>query len=189
MWILIVATRPTKIYNILKGSDSVAGAPPGQSGQFLLGQPICLRGVSKLLGIGSARRNRLRRAASSGDACPLDGRLRKAKLPKKYMDGPQNYKRELIHQFLLECYTKHAEPMPEVHSGPGSRQQTDSVVRFRVRKGKRPRRFAKRDEPLDNAAAVELRILPPGTYTDCLPLFQAQHSDCKVGFKLFTRVA
>ena len=111
----------------------------------------------------------------------LHGRLREAGLPHKYGKGAQSHKREKIHDFLMECYIKHAEPMPEVHTNPGTRQQTDRPARFRVRKGKRPRRFFKRDEKLDGEAAQNLRLLPPGSYSDYhRPL-------CQVSLKLFTR--
>ncbi|CAK9111480.1 Uncharacterized protein SCF082_LOCUS51747 [Durusdinium trenchii] len=174
-----------QVFDILARQGPSVGQPADETGFRVLGQRVCLRGLCKLLGVGSSRMQRLRGAAIANQSCPLDGRLKKCGLLKRYR--AQSHARELIHAFLTECYVKHAEPVPEVHA-ERERHQTDRVTSFRVRKGKRPRRFKKRDDRLTETTAPLLRLLPPGTYTDYHRLFLAKNPTVKASLKLFTRV-
>lgn len=153
----------------------------------LMGHRLCLRGLAKILGIGSSRLQRFRKAASEKGVCPLDGRLRESGLKRKYR--PQSHARQLIHDFLMDLYVKHSEPMPELHEHSGGRLQTSKVLRIRVRKGKRPRRFVKRDDKLTPATSSKLRLLAPGSYSDYYRLFRARNALVRAGFKLFLRAA
>lgn len=162
----------------------VSGEPPPSEPLRLLGSRICLRGLSKLLGIGSGRLAKLRKAARAGEDCPLDGRLREVRGPRA---RPQSQKRELIYDFLNELYTKHAEPIPDCfYDGVGAGE--DKTLGFSTKRGKRPRSLKKRDKPLTEHSAKEVRQLPPGSYKDYLELFRSRHTEVVVTHKLFTRV-
>lgn len=152
----------------------------------LLGQKICLRGLARVLGIGSSRLMRLRRAIVAGDPCPLDGRTHKAGVGKRF-DRLVSHKREKVHEFLNMMWLRYSEPMPEVKADNGGRQQTNKVLAFRQRKGKRPRKDQKRDDKLDEVAAKDLRVLPPGSFSEYLKLFHAENPLVKVSLKLFLR--
>lgn len=169
------------------GADS--GDDDNRSGFQLLGQKVCLRSMARLLGVGSSRLARLRKAFLAGEQCPLDGRLRKASFKGKKLTQLATHKRELVHDFLNELWVEVSEPMPEVNANHGGRQQTDKTLRFRRSKGKRPRREKKRDDPLDEVNVQELRFLPPGSYTEYLALFHSKNPTVRVSLKLFTQAS
>lgn len=145
---------------------------------------MCLAGLARLLGIGSNRLIRLRSAFKKGEVCPLDGRLRKS-THKVRCSRLQTKTRELIFDFLTKIYLRHSEPMPEVQADV--RMQTNRKLRFRKARGKRPKRDKKRNDKLCESGVKELRMLPPGSYSDYLKLFKAEHPFVRVSFKLFTR--
>ena len=160
-----------------------------RTGGFLLfGHRICLKAMARLIGIGSSRLMRLRKAFLAGETCPLDGRTKRASVDGKKVDRNQSYKRELIHDFLNELWVQVSEPMPEVNANHGGRQQTNKALKFRSRKGKRPRRDKKRDDQLDEHGVQSLRLLPPGSYKEYLNLFLSKNPLVKVSYKLFTQV-
>ena len=179
----------TEVFAILAGLDPSSEKPPDASKKiYILGRPACLKGSSKLLGIGSGRVGRLRKGLMGDNpVCPSDARLRKAGRALAH-PPKQTVKRQLIHEFLMELYIRHSEPMPEVAADHGGRAQTSKPLKFRRLKGKRPRKFTKRDAKLTETQAQALRLLPPGHYTDWLRLFHAKHETCKVSLKLFCRV-
>lgn len=157
----------------------------------LFGNSLCVRGCGKLLGISAKRLFKFRKAWKANQPCPLDGRLSKVNAARRPSKKP--YVREKIFGFLTEMYVKYSEPMPDVqsrHHGPASsRCQTDKPVRFRLRKGKRPRRAKKRDPELTEESSHQLRLLPPGSFVDYHRMFLARHPDCRASFKMFTRAA
>lgn len=158
-------------------------------GLGLLGHGVCLKGLGKLLGIGSGRLMKMRTAARRSQPCPLDGRFREARPARRAPNRQQSHKRELIHDFLTELYLKQSEPTPEVNADTGGRRQTSKGLRFRKRKGKRPRKLIKRDGDIDEATVKGMRLLPASSYSDWLRLFESKHPHCKVSLKLFTRAA
>ncbi len=158
-------------------------------GLCLLGHSVCLKGLGKLLGIGSGRLMKMRTAARTSQTCPLDGRFREARPAHRAPNRQQSHKRELIHDFLTELYLKQSEPTPEVNADTGGRKQTSKALMFRKRKGKRPRRLIKRDGDIDEATVKGMRLLPASSYSDWLRLFESRHPDCKVSLKLFTRAS
>ena len=181
----------SQVFNLLSQRDRAiedAGKQERATGFKLLGQKICLRGLARILGIGSSRLVRLRKAINSGDPCPLDGRVAKAGLGKR-PDRFNAHKQEKIHEFLNNMWLKFSEPMPEVNANHGGRQQTSRPLRFRIRKGKRPRNEKKRDDKLDEVQAKELRCLPPGSFSEYLHLFHSEHPLVRVSLKLFMRVS
>ena len=135
----------TEVFAILAGLDPSSEKPPDASKKiYILGRPACLKGSSKLLGIGSGRVGRLRKGLMGDNpVCPLDARLRKAGRALAH-PPKQTVKRQLIHEFLMELYIRHSEPMPEVAADHGGRAQTSKPLKFRRLKGKRPRKFTKR---------------------------------------------
>ena len=177
----------SEVFNIVALRDPITVPGDIRDGGNLLGHHLCVRGLAKILGVGAKKVFSYRKVAALGQPCPLDGRLAKAscqiKAPKKA------HARQLIHDFLTEIYIKHSEPMPDVQGQHEGRFQTNKALRFRVRKGKRPRKIKKRDTPLTENTAKELRLLPPGNYTEYLRLFEGKHPDCKVSLKLFMRAA
>lgn len=189
----MVGIPATQVFNLIGKLDPLTQTPPASDSNqiHLMGRPICLKGLAQLLGVGSPRIARLKSGFSNTDdpQCPMDGRLRRAGCAMRSDTAEQTAKRELVHEFLMELYVRHSEPMPEVVADHGGRAQTSKPLKFRRLKGKRPRNFKKRDEKLTEVQAQELRLLPPGHYTDWLRLFHAKHEHCKVSLKLFTRVA
>jgi len=190
--VVIIIPHHLEVFQIAAQRDPVADPLPGFQAEYgrlrLFGKRVCLGALSNLLGIGTKRLRRLRSAASAGEECPLDGRLRKARpdYPRARLRG-MSEKRALIFDFLTEMYIKNAEPAPECSS------DAPRAVRFRnaCRRGKRPRREQKKDlaESWDAETAKSLRLLPAGTYTDYLKLFKAKNPEVTVSFKLFTRVS
>ena len=117
----------------------------------------------------------------------MDGRLKTAHPSKPAR--PQTHKRQLIFDFLQQLYQMYSEPVPEVNAG-NDRMQTQRAglkLRFRPRKGKRPRITQKRDRPLEACEAQFLRQLPASSYVDWKRLFESKHPDVRVSFKLFLK--
>lgn len=148
----------------------------------LFGHGLCTRGLGKLLNVSARRLWKFRKAIRQKEPCPLDGRLSKVSSGTKCPKKPNE--RELIFDFLTQLHQQCSEPMPEIvaRAGAGGCQMTGSS-----RKGKRPRRKHKRDEPLSVEGVKDLRLLPPGSYTDYYRMFRAKNPECKVSFKLFTK--
>ena len=185
--VLLMLIGAAEGFTILAQRDPASSVPPEsqKGGLHLFRHRVCLQAMGALLGVGKGRVSRLRKAVAQGDDCPVDGRLQQMQHKVRF-DQFHHKKRELIVDFLTHLYVKHSEPMPEVQTDP--RMQTNQKLRFRRARGKRPKRQKKRHDKLDEKASKELRMLPPGSYSDYLKLFHAHHPDTKVSFKLFTRV-
>ncbi len=168
----------------LRDPSSEVGRDEGVN---LFGHPLCIRGCGKLLGTSAKKLFKYRKLAGAGQACPLDGRMRRAGPGSKPFKRPDA--REAIFEFLTELYVKCAEPLPDlqIHDGQGERYQTSAGQRGRARKGKRPRLQKKRDPPLTEKH--ELRLIPPGTFSDYHRMFQAKWPHTKATLKLFCKAA
>ena len=176
-----------EIFSILGQRDAITDSASDRraTGLVLFQHNLCVHGMGKLLGIGSQRLEKLRAAAVRGEDCPMDGRVKEMNCRIRF-GRLSSHKRELILDFLTYLYVKHSEPMPEVRTNPT--MQTDRKLQFRKVRGKRPKQLKKRNDKLDEVTGKDLRMLPPGTYSDYLKLFKAKHPETQVSFKLFTRV-
>lgn len=160
-----------------------------KKGNLLLGKPVCQQGFRRLMFIGGQRYTRLRKAASDGLLYPpLDGRR---VFKRRLVSGQQAQrvaKRSRICEFLQELRATISEPMPEANqktrqpSGEGAKQI--GGMRFRRHRGKRPREAARHHR---NSDPSQVRLLPPGRFTDYLALLQARHDDMKFSLKLFNK--
>ena len=163
----------TQVADILRTSP--AGA---EHGQAVFRRPVCAMAFCRLLGIGKQRFQKLRQAVRLGDALPVDGRFvarAKVKTPHPH--------RVLVHEFLEEIWATLSEPMPEA-SEPGVVRQ----LRFRKARGKRPK-VSSRQHHMDKKDRKDLRMLPPGTFSDYLGLLNSRHPEDKISLKLFSSVA
>ena len=178
--------KRSEVFNIvaLRDPTSEGGRAEGVN---LYGHQLCIRGCAKLLGASAKKLFKYRKLAGAGQSCPLDGRMRRAGPGSKPFKRPEA--RDAVFEFLTELYVKCAEPMPDLQfrDGQGERCQTSAGPRRRPRKGERPRIRQKRDPPLTDKH--ELRLLPPGTYTDYHRMFQAKWPHTKATLKLFCKAA
>ena len=168
---------------------------------LLLGRSVCQNAFRRILGIGAQRYSRLYQAAKRGLDAPLDGRS----VPRKGLGifQKESYnKRQIVIEFLEGLYHTVSEPMPEASSslkrpvdGPGTEPddakgkatlvRMPKVLKFRRRRGRRPRQVR---EALKGQDSSGIRLLPPGSYSDYFMLFQAKHPVPKISRKLFTTV-
>ena len=165
-------------------------------GQVLLGKPVRQHSFRQLLGIGGRKFARLKRAVVLDQPAPVDGRCR-----PRANDGSNKVserKRSLICEFLEETYQIMSEPMPEA-SIESSREveytKLPKLFRFRRNRGKRPGKGYRGVSLAAKAASTPatrseqpIRLLPPGTYTEYLRIFQHKHPTVKVSLRLFCRV-
>lgn len=167
----------------------------GQHRFSLLGKSICSHAWRRLLGIGSGRFWKLSRAARLQLPVPVDGRFVTRRFGAKVLH--QN--RVLVAEFLQEIYNTIAEPLPERHGGEddsvnrgtGSKNENNDRrprprLCFRKHRGRRPKVVAQAGRKKDK---TDLRMLPPGTYSDYLNLLKTRHPDRRVSLKLFCNVA
>lgn len=179
---------------LLKDKDQISG----RKQQVLLKKPVCQQAFRSLLGIGSGRYARLKMAASKGEAAPLDGRtLRRGTNQCSQKNSIR--KRALVTEFLTELYHKVSEPMPEAgkllkkpeeehqegddaagQSAPGKSLQ---LKRFRRSRGQRPKLAAKLHR---GNIRPDIRVLPPGTFSDYLTMLKARHPTESFSLKFFT---
>lgn len=105
--------------------------------------------------------------------------------------------RVLVAEFLEEIYNTIAEPLPERHGGGddsvnrGGKNENDDRrpkprLCFRKHRGRRPKVVAQAGRKKDK---TNLRMLPPGTYSDYLNLLKTRHPDRRISLKLFCSVA
>ena len=153
-------------------------------GQILLGNPVCQRSFRKLLGIGSNRYTKLKKAASEGLAmAPLDGRRAPRRGTHKH---PQHAsKRALVIEFLEELRNSISEPLPEANQDPKLALMRHPSL-FRRHRGRRPRAAAQVSRGGDRS---KMRLLPPGSFTDYLRLLQSRNPGVKISLKLFNSVS
>ena len=168
-----------------------------ESGQrkrhILLGKPVCQNAFRRLIQIGSNRYTRLRKCAVRGKSPPIDGRT-----IRKNMPDPTNKKsiakRQLVVGFLQSLLDTLSEPMPEASQSQrqlrdkamAAESESKSLVRFRRHRGRRPRLAGQLHRGKDQS---QMRLLPPGSYSDYLMMLRAQYPDEKFSFKLFTNVS
>ena len=182
MLLILLCSCAFQVFNLVTPKDKKFS---------LFEHQVCMKGLAKLLGVGSGRLYKMRAAARDGQDCPMDKRLRTGQCSLRW--SQQSYKRQLIFDYLQELYQKHSEPVPEVNASNDRRQTVSRhkkgslQIAFRKRKGKRPRVFFKRDKELTPEGAQKLRQLPASSYADWLRLFEAKNPQCKVSYKLFTR--
>lgn len=143
------------------------------------GTPMCQQSFAKLLGLGSQRFRRLQKCAKLGVKAPMDGRS--VKRANAHASTSKSCHRQAIVEFLQEIYISLSEPMPEA-KGPVRGHQR---LAFQRRRGRRPRMAAQLHRKAD---ASEMRLLPPGTFTDYLQMLRARDDDyTKISLKLFTK--
>eukprot|EP00435_Cladocopium_sp_Y103_P050310 s3758_g15.t1 len=176
-----------------------------RKGHILLGKFVCQNACRRLLQIGSGRYTRLRKCAQSGQAAPLDGRRVRKKMICKHTDSVR--KRALITEYLTELYHQVSEPMPEANRAlqklkdeamaagslqvcptEGEIQNDNKTARkslcFRRNRGRRPKLAGQVHRGKDQS---QMRLLPPGTYTDYLTMLRARHPEMKLTLKLFVK--
>lgn len=159
----------------------VAKTDPGdRRRQVLLGHAVCQHAFRLLLGFGASRMKRLLHCCRQNLPAPLDGRM----LPKakRHSEVRKAQKRATVVAFLEELYVTLSEPMPEAQ-GP---VHGDRRMAFQRRRGRRPKMAARLYR---NQAAPEMRLLPPGTFSDYYRMYQAKGVDGTASLKLFTKVA
>ena len=173
----------SQVFNILTRRHSATDAAPSSTKQRhvrlmqLFGHKVCLAGLSRLLGIGTERLTKMRKAIRAKlDAPYADGR--KTSKAKWFGDSEVSTKRRLIHDFLYGLYCKATGSVPETSadSYAGATQKC-KALRFRRFKRKRPRLNKKRDDKRDEHSASLVRMLRPGTYMDYLRIFKAEHQE------------
>ena len=179
-----------KVVELLKvQSDS------GRKQQVILTQPVCQHAFRTLLGIGSDRYARLKKAANQGVAAPLDGRtVRRGKNVCSQKKSVR--KRSLVIEYLTELYNTVSEPMPEAckilnklkteseTQGEASSSKPLELKKFRRSRGRRPRLAAQLHR---GNIRPDMRVLPPGTFTDYLVMLKARHPTEKFSMKFFTK--
>ena len=160
-----------------------------ESGRLmLLGKSVCAAAWRRLLGIGSGRFEKLRKASTADEPPPVDGRF----VTRKKLRA--SVKRARIVEFLEELYHTAAEPMPTLASrgaAPPEDTAEQAVSReqearpppggkkmlFRRSRGRRPKLFRRRDmrkrQKLNNQL---LRMLPPGSFSEYRDLFHAKQA-------------
>ncbi|CAK9007548.1 Modification methylase ScrFIA [Durusdinium trenchii] len=157
----------------------------------LFGRTICQRAFKKLLGLGSTRYTKLRRAALSNLCAPIDGRT----LPRQFLLKTKTdslRKRALVTEFLEWLYNAVSEPIPEAKGDLVNKRKAhdeeqepaSAVMKFRRFRGRRPK-LAR----IVNRACKDpsrLRMLPPGSYTDYLNMLRARHPPERISLKLFS---
>lgn len=153
------------------------------------------------MGIGSGRYTRLKSAAAKGEAAPLDGRtLRRGANQCNQRNSIR--KRSLVIEYLTELYHKVSEPMPEAGKllkKPEEELQDDGdgddaagqvapgtlqLKRFRRSRGQRPKLAAQLHR---GNIRPDVRVLPPGTFTDYLAMLKARHPPESFSLKFFTK--
>lgn len=143
----------------------------------MFGRHLCQDAFRSLLGIGSARFRRLWHCAQHGCKPPTDGRS--LKKSHSHSSGPKSANRQAIIGFLQELYITLSEPLPEA-KGP---VRGDRKLAFQRRRGRRPRMAAKLHRKQDTP---DMRLLPPGTFTDYLQMLRTRDGCEKNSLKLFT---
>lgn len=131
----------------------------------MFGRHLCQDAFRSLLGIGSARFRRLWHCAQHGCKPPTDGRS--LKKSHSHSSGPKSANRQAIIGFLQELYITLSEPLPEA-KGP---VRGDRKLAFQRRRGRRPRMAAKLHRKQDTP---DMRLLPPGTFTDYLQMLRTR---------------
>ena len=187
---------PLEVVELLK-DDSTSN----RKRQVLFKKSVCQQAFRSLLGIGSERYTRLKKAAAKGSAAPIDGRtLRRG--ANQCTQKKSVRKRSLVIEFLTELYHKVSEPMPEAgkllknsqeeiqevegddaegQDAPGKCLQ---LKRFRRSRGQRPRLAAQLHR---GKIQPNVRVLPPGTFTDYLAMLKARHPSESFSLKFFTK--
>ena len=175
-------------------------APTSKKKQILLGRPVCQQAFRKLVGIGANGYARLKNAAVRGQDAPLDGRC--VKKPNLCTHKISVHKRSLIVGFLDELYQTVSEPMPEANAHYAKKRKSDEVEadhgvepgdghmvlakhRFRRHRGRRPNLVVRTNRGADRS---QMRLLPPGSYSDYLKLLHVKHPEEKICLKLFVKV-
>ena len=144
----------------------------------LLGELCCLNAFRKLLGLGSTRVAKLAGALKQGLTCPRDGRfLTRAKL--NLVSKKLAKKRAIVVGFLEEMLQCISEPQPEAWR---KQEGVPKDLQMRKPRGRRPMRaLAARGQDRS-----QMRLLPPGSYSDYLKLLNARlEPEKQVSLKTF----
>ena len=180
-----------EVYELLRPND--VEQHPFRHRHRLLGKRVCRHAFRTLLGIGSSRFMKLNRAAQWGLPVPNDGRFVASKFSRRAHEN-----RQLVTEFLAEIYHTISEPLPENHGGksevagqcPKQDPQADSDPKpkprlmFRKHRGRRPRIVADAGRNKDKK---NLRMLPPGTFSDYLNLLRNRYPSNRISLKLFCK--
>lgn len=139
------------------------------------GHRVCKRAYALIIGIGKSRLEKMTKALSREESCPIDARFGK---PKENEFLPANSARPLCMDFLEKIYHELAEPMPDAKD-----DQLEGLKLQVKRRGKRPRHRFKRDD----LSRDQIKFLPPGTILDYLDLCRAENHQHTIGRKVFCR--
>eukprot|EP00435_Cladocopium_sp_Y103_P031569 s4346_g8.t1 len=170
----------SQVVRLLRGDDQhVVDPPEDRRTLSLVGQRMCQQAFRKLLALGSARFGRLWACVQKGTPVPMDGRFLKKK--DSHRSFAQTAHRQAIIEFLEEIYISLSEPMPEA-KGP---LRGNKRLAFQRRRGRRPRLAAQLNRKGDTS---QMRLLPPGTFSDYLMMLRARPGCEKVSLKLFNKV-
>ena len=173
----------------VRAAAAAVSEPGSQSFAVVWGAPVCQEGLQRLLALGSRRARKLFRAQKQKRPALVDGRFLKQTRVFRASRGLAE-KRALVSEYLEEIYHAVAEPMPE---SKGLREDVAKEVvqcmRFRKVRGRRPKLLA-RHERHTWTDKSELRLLPPGSFTDYLNLLNARLPDGgRISLKLFSNAA
>ena len=128
--------------------------------------------------MGSARFRRLLRCSAEGLDAPVDGRsLTRSSMHRCTKKLEHRIK---VVEFLQELYETLSEPMPETQ-GP---VRGNKDMKFRRHCGKRPKAGGSTQSL---KVRRQMRLLPPGSYTDYLNMLRSRWPGERFSLKLFTK--
>ena len=146
-----------------------------------------------------------KKAAMADTTPPLDGR--KVKKPLLCRNRVSIQKRSLVVNFLTELWHTVSEPMPTANkhydvkdsklknrkrgidaleTGGKESAAVKGKLRFRRTRGRRPSQVVAANRGKD---VSQLRLLPPGSYSDYLKLFHVKNPGAQISLKLFVKAA
>ena len=186
--------------------------PHDRRGQLLLDRPVCSHAFRKLLNLGSNRFSRLKAAAVAGTRAPLDQRSVPQVAGFDMRNLAHLQKRELIVEYLEELWQTVSEPMPEASQNKLKRKKVSAAtakkdakrqkkpnaeakevaedvprtMQFRRHRGRRPKMAARWHRGADSS---EMRVLPPGSFSDYLAVLRAREPHVTISLKLFSKEA
>lgn len=150
----------------------------------LFGIALCPHAFRRLVGLGQARFQKLKKCVKLGQPPPRDGRF----VPRRNTFKKASESRQLCVDYLEEIYNTLAEVLPESH-GPQTanplEEKLPRPLRFRKHRGRQPK-IATRQHTESSRKA--LRLLPPGTFSDYLNLLRIRHPQRVISLKLFSQV-
>lgn len=143
---------------------------------------MCSHAFRRLVGLGQARFQKLKKCVKLGIPAPRDGRF----VSRKNTFFRASETRQLCVDFLEEIYNTIAEVLPESHGLKSNplEEKAPRPLRFRKHRGRRPKIASRQRSDGDWKS---LRLLPPGTFTDYLNILRTRHPQKTISLKLFSQ--